>query len=150
MAAARQRGIVTSSGVHWPREECDEMAVYAQDSIQTSSTDGFSAMNVLIVDDDRASREGLRELFELRPNINVIGEAIDGEEAVNLADALHPDLVVMDVQMPRMDGLEATRQIKQRAPGIRVVLLTMYREYRAAALRSGADAFLVKGDGIGP
>ncbi|HEY8293313.1 MAG TPA: response regulator transcription factor [Thermomicrobiales bacterium] len=109
----------------------------------------FSGMNVLIVDDDRASREGLRELFELRPNITVIGEAINGEEAVNLADSLHPDLVVMDVQMPKMDGLEATRQIKQRLPDIRIILLTMYREYRAAALRSGADAFLVKGDGIG-
>lgn len=109
----------------------------------------FSEMNVLIVDDDRASREGLRELFELRPNINVIGEAMNGEEAVDLADALHPDLVVMDVQMPKMDGLEATRQIKQRLPDIRIILLTMYREYRAAALRSGADVFLVKGDGIG-
>jgi DNA-binding NarL/FixJ family response regulator len=118
--------------------------------IQTSNAVGFSPMNILIVDDDQASREGLRELFELRPNVTVIGEAIDGEEAVNLADALHPDLVVMDVQMPRMDGLEATRQIKQHTPAIRVVLLTMYREYRAAALRSGADAFLVKGDGIGP
>ncbi len=52
--------------------------------------------------------------------------------------------------MPKMDGLEATRQIKQRIPEVRVVLLTMYREYRAAALRSGADAFLVKGDGFGP
>jgi DNA-binding NarL/FixJ family response regulator len=117
--------------------------------IQTSNAVGFSPMNILIVDDDQASREGLRELFELRPNVTVIGEAIDGEEAVNLADALHPDLVVMDVQMPRMDGLEATRQIKQRTPGIRIILLTMYREYRAAALRSGADAFLIKGDGIG-
>jgi len=118
--------------------------------IQASNPIGFSAMNVLIVDDDRASREGLRELFELRPNITVIGEAIDGEEAVRLTDVLHPDLVVMDVQMPRMDGLEATRQIKQHTPAIRVILLTMYREYRAAALRCGADAFLVKGDGIGP
>ncbi|MHB8645637.1 MAG: response regulator [Thermomicrobiales bacterium] len=108
----------------------------------------FSAMNVLIVDDDRASREGLRELFELRPNITVIGEAINGEEAVRLADALHPDFVVMDVQMPTMDGLEATRQIKQHTPDVRIILLTMYREYRAAALRSGADAFLIKGDGI--
>jgi DNA-binding NarL/FixJ family response regulator len=108
----------------------------------------FSAMNILIVDDDRASREGLRELFELRPNITVIGEAINGEEAVSLADALHPDFVVMDVQMPKMDGLEATRKIKQRMPDIHVILLTMYREYRAAALRSGADAFLIKGDGI--
>ena len=108
----------------------------------------FSEMNILIVDDDRASREGLRELFELRPNINVIGEAINGEEAVHLAGALHPDFVVMDVQMPKMDGLEATRTIKQRMPDIHIILLTMYREYRAAALRSGADAFLIKGDGI--
>jgi YesN/AraC family two-component response regulator len=111
--------------------------------------DGFSAMNVLIVDDDRASREGLRELIELRPDLRVVGEAIDGEEAVTLADSLHPDLVLMDVQMPKMDGLEATRRIKQRLPDIRVILLTMYREYRAAGERSGADAFLVKGEGIG-
>jgi YesN/AraC family two-component response regulator len=117
---------------------------------QSRNADRFSPVNVLIVDDDEASREGLRELFELRPNITVIGEAMNGEEAVTMADALHPDLVVMDVQMPRMDGLEATRQIKQRTPGIRIILLTMYREYRAAALRSGADVFLVKGDGIGP
>jgi len=109
----------------------------------------FLAINVLIVDDDRASREGLRELFELRPNITVIGEAINGEEAVSLTNSLHPDLIVMDVQMPKMDGLEATRQIKQRSPGVRIILLTMYREYRAAALRSGADAFLIKGEGIG-
>ncbi len=109
----------------------------------------FLAMNVLIVDDDRASREGLRELFELRPNINVIGEAMNGEEAVDLTTSLHPDLIVMDVQMPKMDGLEATRQIKQQSPGVRIILLTMYREYRAAALRSGADAFLIKGEGIG-
>ena len=115
---------------------------------ETSCQCEFSEMNVLIVDDDRASREGLRELFELRPNITVIGEAINGEEAVSLADALRPDFVVMDVQMPKMDGLEATRKIKQRTPDIHVILLTMYREYRAAALRSGADAFLIKGDGI--
>jgi DNA-binding NarL/FixJ family response regulator len=109
----------------------------------------FSPMNVLIVDDDKASREGLRELIELRPDIHVVGEAIDGEEAIHLAKTLHPDLVVMDVQMPNMDGLEATRRIKQRLPDIRIILLTMYREYRAAAERSGADAFLVKGEGIG-
>ncbi len=118
-------------------------------SVETCCSCEFSEMNVLIVDDDRASREGLRELFELRPNITVIGEAINGEEAVSLANSLRPDLVVMDVQMPKMDGLEATRRIKQHNPGVRIILLTMYREYRAAALRSGADAFLVKGEGIG-
>jgi YesN/AraC family two-component response regulator len=116
---------------------------------ETDGANGFFAMNVLIVDDDKASREGLRELIELRPDIRVVGEAIDGEEAIDLVDALRPDLVVMDVQMPKMDGLEATRRIKQRLPDIRVILLTMYREYRAAAERSGADAFLVKGEGIG-
>lgn len=124
-------------------------ATIAQPVDELSCPCEFSEVNVLIVDDDRASREGLRELFELRPNINVIGEAINGEEAVDLANSLHPDLVIMDVQMPKMDGLEATRQIKQQSPGIRIILLTMYREYRAAALRSGADAFLIKGEGIG-
>jgi YesN/AraC family two-component response regulator len=119
------------------------------DTMHTDSDTEFSAMNVLIVDDDKASREGLRELIELRPDIHVIGEAIDGNEAINLANTLHPDLVLMDVQMPNMDGLEATRQIKLLLPNIRVILLTMYREYRAAAERSGADAFLIKGEGIG-
>ncbi len=124
-------------------------AVPRGNMVQSDIDAEFSAMNVLIVDDDKASREGLRELIELRPDIHVVGEAMNGEEAVTLADALHPDLVVMDVQMPTMDGLEATRRIKQRLPDIRVILLTMYREYRAAAERSGADAFLVKGEGIG-
>lgn len=105
---------------------------------------------VLIVDDDRASREGLRELLELRPNLEIVGEATDGAEAVGLATRLHPDLVIMDVQMPNMDGLEATRRIKADHPEMRVVLLTTYRDYQAAATRAGADAFLLKGDGIAP
>ena len=100
---------------------------------------------VLIADDRPHSRRGLRAVLNLRSEIVVVGEATDGEEAVRLAEALRPDVILMDAKMPRLDGVEATRSIKERWPQIRVVLLTIHAGYRADALASGADAFLVKG-----
>jgi len=100
---------------------------------------------VLIADDRPHSRRGLRAVLNLRPEVVVIGEATDGQEAVRLAAALRPDVILMDAKMPRMDGVEATRLIKERWPEIRVVLLTVHAGYRADALASGADTFLIKG-----
>ena len=100
---------------------------------------------ILIADDKRPARKGLHALLSLCPQVEVIGEAVDGQDAVNLVAERHPDVVLMDMRMPVMDGLEATRRIKSQTPGVRVVVLTLHAEYQAEALTAGADAFLVKG-----
>jgi DNA-binding NarL/FixJ family response regulator len=100
---------------------------------------------VLIADDRPRSRSGLRAVLALRPEIEIVGEAADGQEAVRLVAECRPDVVLMDARMPVLDGVEATCLIKERWPEIRVVVLTMYPMYREDALAAGADAFLVKG-----
>jgi DNA-binding NarL/FixJ family response regulator len=100
---------------------------------------------VLIADDRPRSRSGLRALLDLRPEIVVVGEAANGQEAVRLVAELHHDVVLMDARMPVMDGLEATRILKERWPAVKVVVMTIYTSLRADALAAGADAFLVKG-----
>jgi DNA-binding NarL/FixJ family response regulator len=104
-----------------------------------------NAMRVLIADDRSRSRQGLRALLATQPGIEVVGEAGDGREAVLLVEEHRPDAVLMDAKMPMMDGLTATRLIKESWPEIKVIVLTMYGARRADALASGADAFLVKG-----
>jgi DNA-binding NarL/FixJ family response regulator len=100
---------------------------------------------VLIADDQRPVREGLRCLLALSSEVDVVGEAADGQDAVHLVAERHPDVVLMDIQMPEMDGLEATRRIKSQWPGVRVIVLTMYARYQAKAIAAGADVFLLKG-----
>jgi DNA-binding NarL/FixJ family response regulator len=102
-------------------------------------------IRLLIADDAPRSRHGLRALLATWPEVEVIGEAADGREAVRLLGECQPDVVLMDARMPVMDGLEATRLIKSKWPEIRVVVLTMYPAFRTQALAAGADAFLVKG-----
>jgi DNA-binding NarL/FixJ family response regulator len=103
------------------------------------------AMRVLIADDSRRTRNGLRALLVTCPEVDVVGEAVDGREALELVAEHRPDVVVMDVRMPAIDGLVATHVIKARWPDVRVVVLTMYDDRRAEAATAGADAFLVKG-----
>ncbi|HWH33824.1 MAG TPA: response regulator transcription factor [Acidimicrobiales bacterium] len=100
---------------------------------------------VLLADDHRILREGLRRSLEAQ-HIEVVGEAADGDEALELAEALRPDVVLMDVSMPVLDGVEATRRIRQRLPEVRVVMLTMHADETtmARAIRAGADGYLVK------
>jgi DNA-binding NarL/FixJ family response regulator len=100
---------------------------------------------VLIADDRPRSRSGLKAVLALRPEIEIVGEAADGQEGVRLVEEYRPDVVLMDARMPVLDGVEATRLIKERWPEVRVVVLTIDASYRADALAAGADAFLVKG-----
>lgn len=104
------------------------------------------AIRLLLVDDDRGFRATLRQLLEQRADVEVLGEAGNGEEAVQLANDLHPDVVLMDLAMPRMNGVEATRQLKTRRPDLAVIILTVHDEdvYRRTALAAGAAAFLEK------
>jgi two-component system response regulator DesR len=103
-------------------------------------------VRVLIADDQRPTRQALSALLTLLPQpVNVVGEAGDGESAVRLVEELRPDVVIMDVQMPGLDGLTAAGQIKRRWPEVRVVVLTLYPGYRARARAGGADTFLLKG-----
>ena len=107
----------------------------------------MNKIRVLIADDHAIVREGLRALLEVQPDIEVVGEATDGEEAVNKTVEVQPDIVLMDITMPRMNGLEATRQIKQRSPDIKILVLTMHEgdEYFFNILDAGASGYFVKG-----
>ena len=103
-------------------------------------------ITVLIADDQRVVREGLTMVLGLMPGVEIVGTARDGEEAVALAEELSPDVVLMDLRMPRCDGVEATRRLIQRRPDARVVVLTTYADDHSViqALLAGACGFLTK------
>src|SRR4249919_1238702 len=100
----------------------------------------MSSIRVVVVDDQPLMRAGFRMILEAQPDIHVVGEAADGAEAVDVAQRSHPDVVLMDIRMPVMDGVEATR----RLPGQRVLILTTFDldEYVVDALQAGASGFL--------
>lgn len=100
---------------------------------------------IMIVDDSLRARCALKALISQQAGIEVTAEASNGQEAIHTLKQKTPDFVIMDVCMPVMDGLEATRAIKAKWPRVRVIVLTMYPENRAEAFEAGADAFLVKG-----
>lgn len=103
-------------------------------------------ITVLIVDDHALVRQGVRAFLETQPDLNVVGEAESGEEAVRLAADLVPDVVLMDLVMPEMDGVEATRRLKQVSPRSQVIVLTSYHEdeHIFPAIRAGALSYLLK------
>ena len=101
---------------------------------------------ILLVDDHKIMREGIRSLLSEEPDMEVVGEADNGREAVQLAKRLRPDLVVMDVSMPELNGIEATRQILAEMEGVKVLALSMHRDPRfvAGVLEAGAKGYMVK------
>ena len=107
---------------------------------------GPTVKTALIADDHRIMREGLRSLLEKSGRFECIAEADDGYQAVKLAKELHPDIVIMDIAMPNLNGIEATRQIKTELPEIEVIVLSMHatRNYVAQVLQAGASAYLLK------
>jgi DNA-binding NarL/FixJ family response regulator len=105
-----------------------------------------SEITALIVDDHEVVREGLRLSLSRAPHIRVVGEASDGKAAVDLAERRRPDVVIMDVRMPGMDGLDATKELTQKIPDIAVLIFTAYseRSLLARGLESGAKGYILK------
>jgi two-component system response regulator NreC len=106
----------------------------------------MSPVRILLADDHTVMRSGLRLLLERQPHLQVIGEAADGRQAVALSESANPDVVVMDIAMPNLNGIEATRQIVNRNPRTAIAILSMHSDesYVIRALKAGARAYLLK------
>jgi two-component system, NarL family, response regulator NreC len=117
-----------------------------------SSAPGGSPQNIRVVlaEDHKIVRQGLAALLGSEPDIEVVGEASDGREAVQVCARLAPDVIVMDVGMPGLNGVDATRLVRKESPSTRVVILSMYacEEYVRPAIRAGASGYLLKGAGL--
>lgn len=103
-------------------------------------------LRILIVDDLARARQSMKALLSTHPSVEALKEATNGREAIALVESWTPDAVLMDVRMAEMDGLQATRAIKARWPGMKIIVLSMYGDYEAQALEAGADAFVNKGE----
>lgn len=103
-------------------------------------------IKVLVVDDHAILRDGIRALLALQDDIEIVGEAAEGKEAIEKARELEPDVIVMDLAMPGMDGLEATRRIRKKNPSVRVLVLTQHdsKEYILSAIKAGATGYIPK------
>jgi DNA-binding NarL/FixJ family response regulator len=108
----------------------------------------MDAYRIVVADDHYLIREGLRGILEERDDLQVVGEASDGVELLFLLDKVKPDLVILDISMPNLKGIEAARQIKMKYPGIKILILTMHREkeYLYEAIHAGVEGFLLKED----
>jgi DNA-binding NarL/FixJ family response regulator len=109
-----------------------------------------SSLRILIVEDDPLMRLGLKQFLETDDRFAIVGEVADGYSAIEAAGNLTPDLVIMDIGLPQLDGIEATRQIKEKFPNVRILVLTSHEEETEtiAALSSGADAYCIKGTSL--
>lgn len=101
---------------------------------------------IVIAEDHTILREGLRALVSLNPDLEVAGEAGDGQEAIRCVEKMKPDLVLMDISMPRMNGMDAIREIKRRSPETKILVLTVHKteEYILATLKAGAEGYVLK------
>jgi len=103
---------------------------------------------ILIVDDHKLFRDGLKMLIDREADMEVVGEAENGQIAIQLVDDLRPDVILMDVKMPVMDGIEATRRIVGKRPGVKILALSMYSDnsHISGMMRAGALGYVIKGD----
>jgi DNA-binding NarL/FixJ family response regulator len=101
-------------------------------------------IKILLVDDQQVVREGLRRMLELENDLNVVGEASDASEALPQVESLTPEIVLMDIKMGGVDGIELTRRLRQKHPDINVIMLTLYDEYLTQAIEAGAVGYLLK------
>ena len=108
------------------------------------STIALASIRVMIVDDSEAVREGLASILSANADMTVVAMAVNGEQAVEGVAAHTPDVILMDSQMPDMDGVEATRRIKEASPGVKVLFLTVHPSHIPVGLAAGADAALLK------
>jgi two-component system response regulator NreC len=101
---------------------------------------------IVIAEDHTILREGLRALLSSAPDLQIIGEAENGRDAIQCVETMEPDLILMDLSMPKMSGMDAIREIKRRSPGIKVLVLTVHKtdEYILASLEAGADGYVLK------
>ena len=104
----------------------------------------MEAIRILLVDDHQVVREGLRRMLELETDLRVVGEASDSHEVIAQAESLYPEVVLMDIKMPGMDGIELTRRLKEKCPFCNVIILTLYDEYLTQAVKAGAVGYLLK------
>lgn len=118
--------------------------------LHPSSLQPDSALKILLVEDDPVMQLGLEQFFEDYPQFTIIGQATDGYAGVEAAQRLQPDLVLMDIGLPQLDGIAATQRIREQSPHIRIVMLTSHTadHEMMAALSSGADAYCVKGTSL--
>ncbi len=109
----------------------------------------MSKTRILLADDHDVVRSGLRALLQTSPNFAIVGEAVDGETAVRMAQETKPDVVIMDISMPNLDGIAATKAIKDKLPDVKVVILTVHEdeEYAYQVLRAGASGYVLKNAG---
>jgi len=101
-------------------------------------------IKILLVDDHHVVCEGLRRMLELEEDMQVVGECNSAEEAFSKVERLSPDIILMDIRMPTMSGIEATRRLKEKQPACQIIMLTMFGEYLAEAIEAGAVGYLLK------
>jgi len=104
----------------------------------------METIRILVVDDHQVVREGLRHMLELEADMEVVGEANGAKEALTQLELLSPEVILMDIKMPGVDGIELTRQLKEKQPSCNVIMLTLYDEYLTEAIEAGAVGYLLK------